>query len=422
VPTSLAEPHAAVAAYLRNRVSRSVVFLLMLAQPLTRREMETHPLRLHALARLRGGRSAPAKDLRGVLRAGVDAGVLVPLGTRRENYYFLNSDLALVPAPLGSARDFAVRVDDRTALQEEAWPAAPPPGVRLLADGTRPVPHFASSFRCLAWLDWVTTPRKRRILEHVARHGPVTRPRVRSALGTWSDQLVVREALPFGVLVRDGETLRLPFADESVGTAWWEKPPTVGLSRTYEVLACVQDAKTYLEDAGRKSPMRLLGEMAADGRRVRPGSRERYLEVNYLQVADVATDAPQGPSPSLWIQREDFPRAILAMEADRMEGDVRADRRIPGDPAAFFQERLLELARSRIARYLKGAKGALAERRWGAHLEKGGLGREALLAIASAEMDHEVHRVEKEHFERFLRVLQGESLEPKRVDLEAEEP
>src|SRR4030067_238412 len=83
--------------FLTNNVSRAVVYALMHRQPMTRREIEKSPLtdsmrRLSLSAQTRPLKDKSAVQMRTLLAKGVDCGVLVAMTSKRQNYYFLNSD------------------------------------------------------------------------------------------------------------------------------------------------------------------------------------------------------------------------------------------------------------------------------------------------------------------------------------------
>ena len=103
-----------VGEFLTNNVSRAVVYALMHRQPMTRREIEKSPLtdsmrRLSLSAQTRQLKDKSAVQMRTLLAKGVDCGVLVPVTSKRQNYYFLNSDLRIEPSPM---RDAAEDEDD----------------------------------------------------------------------------------------------------------------------------------------------------------------------------------------------------------------------------------------------------------------------------------------------------------------------
>src|SRR4030065_958494 len=90
---------------LTNNVSRAVVYALLHKQPLTRREIERSPLtdsmrRLSLSAQTRQLKDKSAVQMRTLLTKGVECGVLIPVTSKRLNYYYLNSDLRIEPAPI----------------------------------------------------------------------------------------------------------------------------------------------------------------------------------------------------------------------------------------------------------------------------------------------------------------------------------
>src|SRR4030042_1376925 len=72
---------------------------------MTRREIEKSPL-TDSMRRLSlSAQTRPLKDKSGVqmgtlLAKGVDGGALLAINSKRQNYYFLNSDLRIEPAPI----------------------------------------------------------------------------------------------------------------------------------------------------------------------------------------------------------------------------------------------------------------------------------------------------------------------------------
>src|SRR5512136_923995 len=91
--------------FLTNNVSRAVVYALLHKQPLTRKEIERSPLtdsmrRLSLSAQTRPLKDKSDVQMRTLLAKGVDSGVLIPVVSKRQNYYFLNSDLRIEPSPI----------------------------------------------------------------------------------------------------------------------------------------------------------------------------------------------------------------------------------------------------------------------------------------------------------------------------------
>ena len=91
--------------FLTNNVSRAVVYSLLHNQPLTRKEIERSPLtesmrRLSLSAQTRPLKDKSTVQMRTLLSKGVDCGVLIPINSKRQNYYFLNSDIRIEPAPI----------------------------------------------------------------------------------------------------------------------------------------------------------------------------------------------------------------------------------------------------------------------------------------------------------------------------------
>ena len=91
--------------FLTNNVSRAAVYALLHKQPLTRKEIERSPMtdsmrRLSLSAQTRSLKDKSNVQMRTLLAKGVECGVLLPVNSKRQNYYFLNSDLRIEPAPV----------------------------------------------------------------------------------------------------------------------------------------------------------------------------------------------------------------------------------------------------------------------------------------------------------------------------------
>ncbi|MCJ7607788.1 MAG: hypothetical protein MUO94_08095, partial [Thermoplasmata archaeon] len=99
------EKATAIGEFLTNNVSRAIVYTLLHKQPLTRREIEKSPLtdsmrRMSLSAQTRPLKDKTSVQMRTLLAKGVDSGALVAMSSKRQNYYFLNSDLRIEPAPI----------------------------------------------------------------------------------------------------------------------------------------------------------------------------------------------------------------------------------------------------------------------------------------------------------------------------------
>ena len=141
----------------------------------------------------------PLKDksevqMRTLLAKGVDCGVLVAVNSKRQNYYFLNSDLRIEPAPI---RDPFEATDEvaLNAFLDRSFSHTPGqavlPGWGTAADHTiLPVPYIDTPKSFIIWLSWLITPTRRQILHNIGTTGSTTRPKLRSVLGFWADRIV----------------------------------------------------------------------------------------------------------------------------------------------------------------------------------------------------------------------------------------
>jgi hypothetical protein len=160
--------------FLTNNVSRAVVFALLHKQPLTRREIERSPLtnsmrRLSLSAQTRKLKDKSQIQMRTLLSKGVDCGALVTVSSKRQNYYFLNSDLRIDPAPIRGSVEDEEDVSLKVYLDRSF---AHSPGQALLPSwGTRadrtvlPVPFIDTPKSLVLWMGWLTTKTRRQILE-----------------------------------------------------------------------------------------------------------------------------------------------------------------------------------------------------------------------------------------------------------------
>ena len=137
--------------FLTNNVSRAAVYALLHKQPLTRREIERSPLtdsmrRLSLSAQTRSLKDKSNVQMRTLLSKGVDCGVLIPITSKRQNYYFLNSDLRIEPSPVRDSDEDEVALNvflDRTFAHTPGQAVLPAWGTA--ADHTiLPVPYIDS--------------------------------------------------------------------------------------------------------------------------------------------------------------------------------------------------------------------------------------------------------------------------------------
>ncbi len=399
----------AVSDYLTQRISSSVLYTLSLQQPLTLKELVGHPLRLQYLEALMG-REAKRANLRKVVGRGVDLGLLVPSTTRREYYYFLNSDVE-IRAP-------ALREDDgHPEIKLDEGRGAPDGEIALPTRKTlgtgHPIPRFRDPSAPLAWFHWLSDPRRREILRTIQDSGPLSRRELAGTNGGLSMD-TAWAGLRAGVLRLRGDLMDFPFAQTRLpgGEVWTARPPRFWFTRSYEPLRCLQRWKDYVEGV---APMKALHEMVEDGRKVLPRRRRRHLALNVLYEASATIPSLRevGPAslPSVWENRrgwvypveEGARRAETALALKR-ELELEA---LPGGedltPAA-----LTRLAERRVGAYLRRREQELTRRYQGGQKGGFGLGADAILSLASEELERGRILEERRYFEAFLEALQNE--------------
>ncbi|MEE8199210.1 MAG: hypothetical protein V3R46_03185 [Thermoplasmata archaeon] len=399
----------AVSDYLTQRTSSSVLYTLSLQQPLTLKELVGHPLRLQYLEALMG-REAKRANLRKVVGRGVDLGLLVPSTTRREYYYFLNSDVE-IRAP-------ALREDDgHPEIKLDEGRGAPDGEIALPTRKTlgtgHPIPRFRDPSAPLAWFHWLSDPRRREILRTIQDSGPLSRRELAGTNGGLSMD-TAWAGLRAGVLRLRGDLMDFPFAQTRLpgGEVWTARPPRFWFTRSYEPLRCLQRWKDYVEGV---APMKALHEMVEDGRKVLPRRRRRHLALNVLYEASATIPSLRevGPAslPSVWENRrgwvypveEGARRAETALALKR-ELELEA---LPGGedltPAA-----LTRLAERRVGAYLRRREQELTRRYQGGQKGGFGLGADAILSLASEELERGRILEERRYFEAFLEALQNE--------------
>lgn len=400
-----------VSRYLRQRISRSVVYTLSLQQPLNLKELQTHPVRRHFLELLTGKETRSA-NLRRVVKRGADLGVLLPSTARREYYYFLNSDLRVRPPALteddGHA-EIGWEPTAGTAHQEIVVPAT-----KALGTG-HPIPRFRDPSTCLAWFDWLSDSRGRAVLQWIQEHGPATR----RDLVAETDGLslaAARAGLRCGVLRLRGERWDFPFARMRLpeGDIWTAKPPRFWLTPSYEPLRCLQGWEAYASSPQETSPAQALREMEADGRKVLPRRRKRHLSLNLLYEASATIPAVEevGPAtlPSVWENRRGWVYPVKG-GYERAEASLALKEELDLDAPSAGQdmapEALARLAEKRVEAYLARREQELSHRY---HEVRGGgfgLGADAILSLASEELERGRLLEERKYFEAFLEVLRG---------------
>jgi hypothetical protein len=401
-----------VSSFLRSRVSSSVVYLLSLVQPLTQREMQGHPLRLHYL-RMLTGREAKPSTLKGVLRRGCDCGLLVALTTRRESYYFLNSDVGIRPPSLEDEdceADVVLESGTAGTLGDVCLPPA-----RALSE-EHPIPLIQDPAAFLGWFDWLSDPKRREILRIIEADGPIPR-RELSQRGLRMDLRDVQAGIRCGVLRHREGKLEFQFCRTRIppeGKGWTARPPMFWMTRSYEPLRCLQGAEEYLNRAEGKSPMGLLMEMVEDRRKVIPSRRRRGLRINLLY--EPTTLVPRieelgpGTMPGVWENRRGlvkvaeggYERALAVME---LEEELTME--VPEGPRDRRDAALRKFIQRRLEAYFRRREEELMRRFKEGKVKEYGLGPGAIMSLASVELERERLLEERKYFERFLEVLDG---------------
>ncbi|MFQ5908197.1 MAG: hypothetical protein ACE5JE_05155 [Thermoplasmata archaeon] len=403
----------AVSAYLTQRTPSSVLYALSLQQPLTLKELQGNPLRLQYLETLTG-REAKGANLRKVVSRGVDLGLLVPSTARREYYYFLNSDVQ-VRAPALTEHD-----GQPSIALDETWGAPSGeislPPRRTLGSG-HPIPRFRDPSAPLAWFHWLTDPRRREILWAIQERGPLSRHELATTNGGLPME-TAKAGLRCGVLRLHGDAIDFPFARTTLpsGAVWTARPPRFWFTRSYEPLRCLQRWEDYVDAESGTSPMKALTEIVADGRKVLPRRRRRHLSLNVLYEASATIPSLQdvGPAtlPSVWENRRGW---VYPVEegAQRAEAALALKRELELDvlpegedltPAA-----LTRLAERRVGAYLRRRENELIRRHQGGPQGGFGLGADAILSLASEELERGRILEERKYFEAFLEALRGEA-------------
>jgi hypothetical protein len=449
--------------FLTNNVSRAVVYTLLHTQPLTRKEIERSPLtesmrRLSLSAQTRPLKDKSGVQMRTLLAKGVDCGVLLPINSKRQNYYFLNSDLRIEPAPIREPMEPSDEVA-LTAYLDRTYSHTPGQAV-LPAWGTAadhtvlPVPFIDTPKTFVLWLSWLITPTRRQVLSHIATSGATTRPKLRSELGFWADRIVAKEGLPSGVLEKDKEQIRYQFStfsfsklktkreDEGKKKSWTAFPPSFWLTRTYEPLRCVMGASRYLGDRKPEStPAAILEELAKENPTIVEKNRREFLEVNFLErmsfyaiyhssgdaavriSADslvpekVIYNAPE--HPLVWISRTDEEHAGARLDFKHEAALMLMARKSREDQIAYLEKMLKDLADERIGRIMEEHERRLEKDLTNLRAQSFGLGTESITAVAGLELSREEILTEKKYFEKFMDILiPGSISRKKRLETE----
>jgi len=447
-----------VGEFLTNNVSRAVVYALLHKQPLTRREIERSPLtdsmrRLSLSAQTRQLKDKSDVQMRTLLAKGVECGVLLPLTSKRQNYYFLNSDLRIEPAPIREPFEKTDEVALAASL-DKSFSHTPGqavlPGWGTAADHTiLPVPYIDTPKSLVLWLGWLITPTRRQVLNRIASSGPLTRPKLRSELGFWADRIVAKEGLPSGILEREDDGIRYQFStfsfsklrtkkDDEKKRSWTAFPPSFWLTRSFEPLRCIMGISKHMGD--RKpdtSPMAVLEQVAKENPTVIEKNRKEFLEVNFLErmsfyavyhssgdpaikiSADslvpekVTYNAPE--HPLIWISRTDEEHAGARLDFKDEAAKMLLSRKTKEGQIAFMEKMLKDLALERIGSVLEDHEKKLEKDLANLRARSFGLGTEALTEVAGLEVSREEILVEKRYFEKFMDLLIPGSISKKRM-------
>lgn len=452
--------------FLTNNVSRAAVYALLHKQPLTRKEIERSPMtdsmrRLSLSAQTRSLKDKSNVQMRTLLAKGVECGVLLPVNSKRQNYYFLNSDLRIEPAPVRDPAEddgeVALNVFlDRTFAHTPGHAVLPAWGTA--ADHTiLPVPFIDSPKTFVLWLSWLITPTRREVLNYIGHNGEVTRPKLRADLGFWADRIVSKEGIPSGVIERSDGKIRYQFSDFSFSKLkvkkeeepgkrkpWTAYPPSFWMTRSYEPLKCIMGASRYLGDSKpNATPAMVLEEMAKEELTVVEKNRKEFLEVNFLERMSfyaiyhssgdpavkisaetlvpekVTFNSPE--HPMLWVARTDEEHAGARLQFKEEAAKMLLSKRTKDEQVAYLDTMMLDLAMERIGKRLEMHEAALANDLDKIRMESFGLGAESIGAVAELETDREAVLREKMYFERFMNVLiPGSIKKPKKRTTEEE--
>ena len=446
--------------FLTNNVSRAVVFALLHKQPLTRREIERSPLtdsmrRLSLSAQTRKLKDKSGIQMRTLLAKGVDSGVLVAVNSKRQNYYFLNSDLRIEPAPIRDSVDEEEDVSLKAYLDRSL---AHMPGQAVLpswgtaADHTvLPVPFIDTPKSLVLWMGWLMTKTRRQILNYISQNGSVTRPQLRADLGFWADRIVAKEGLPAGVLERHDGRIRYQFSSFSFSKlkvkqdeegakkrSWTAFPPSFWLTRTYEPIRCVAGASRIIGDTKKPdaTPMSVLEELAKEEPAVADRARKDFLEVNFLErmsfyavyhsggdsATKISADAlvPEKVTfnspehPLVWISTTDAEHAGARMDFRDEAAMMLRSKKTLDEQIEYLETMLEKLAMDRIGARLEEHERLLAKDLDKLRAESFSLGSDSISAVANLEVEREAVQHEKEHFEKFLEILIPGSTKKKR--------
>ncbi len=460
------EKAVAIGEFLTNNVSRAIVYTLLHKQPLTRREIERSPLtdsmrRMSLSAQTRPLKDKSSVQMRTLLAKGVDSGVLVAVTSKRQNYYFLNSDLRIDPAPIREIteqeKEVALSVSlDRSLAHTPGQAVLPAWGTA--ADHTiLPVPYIDTPKSLILWLGWLITPTRRQILSYISQKGGVTRPMIRKDLGFWADRIVSKEGLPSNILEKIDGKIRYQFStfsfsklkvkkedDPSKRKSWTAYPPSFWLTRSYEPLRCIMGASKYLGDAKPDAtPMGVLEELAKGEPTIVEKNRREFLEINFLErmsfyaiyhssgdpAAKISAESlvPEKVTfnspehPLLWTSKTDSEHASARIDFKQEAAMMLLSKKSKQEQVEFLEGMLRELAMERIGNRLQEQEAVLAKDLDKLRMESFGLGASSISAVASLETEREQVLAEKMHFERFMELLLPGTL-PKKGNTQEEAP
>ena len=435
--------------FLTNNVSRAAVYALLHKQPLTRREIERSPLtdsmrRLSLSAQTRTLKDKSGVQMRTLLAKGVDCGVLLAVSSKRQNYYFLNSDLRVEPAPIreseGPEDEVAVSTFiDRTLAHTPGQAVLPAWGTA--ADHTiLPVPYIDTPKSLMMWMSWLVTPTRRQILNYIGQQGMVTRPKLRADLGFWADRIVAKEGVPAGVLERTDDKIRYQFSsfsfsrlkvkkeDEGKRRSWTSFPPAFWLTRSYEPLRCIMGSSRLVGDRKPEmTPTQVLEELAKGDVTIIEKNRHEFLEVNFLErmsfyamyhssgdpAVRISADSlipdkvlfNSPDHPLVWVSKTDEDHAGARLDFKHEAAMMLISKKTKEDQVAFLEKMLRDMAMERIGKRLDEHNRLLARDLDKLRLESFGLGAESITAVAGLELTREQIEGEKAHFEKFLNIL-----------------
>jgi hypothetical protein len=435
--------------FLTNNVSRAAVYALLHKQPLTRREIERSPLtdsmrRLSLSAQTRTLKDKSGVQMRTLLAKGVDCGVLLAVSSKRQNYYFLNSDLRVEPAPIRESEEPEDEVAvstfiDRTLAHTPGQAVLPAWGTA--ADHTiLPVPYIDTPKSLMMWMSWLVTPTRRQILNYIGQQGTVTRPKLRADLGFWADRIVAKEGVPAGVLERTDDKIRYQFSsfsfsrlkvkkeDEGKRRSWTSFPPAFWLTRSYEPLRCIMGSSRLVGDRKPEmTPTQVLEELAKGDVTIIEKNRHEFLEVNFLErmsfyamyhssgdpAVRISADSlipdkvlfNSPDHPLVWVSKTDEDHAGARLDFKHEAAMMLISKKTKEDQVAFLEKMLRDMAMERIGKRLDEHNRLLARDLDKLRMESFGLGAESIAAVAGLELTREQIEGEKAHFEKFLNIL-----------------